>query len=194
MEGKRGNPRNKPPFPGVKGFRQNPSVVNNVETLTNVPEIVRNGSKWYKSFGTEKCPGTKVYTLMGDILYPGLIEVPMGTTLKDIIFKYGGGLKEGKKFKAALIGGAAGAFISEKGFDVKMDFDSLGEYAAVLGSGAILVLSEDRNAVETLDSILQFFKHESCGKCSPCRIGTKQLAMNSKNILKGKATVEDWEG
>ncbi len=193
MEGKRGNPRNKPPFPGVKGFRQNPSVVNNVETLTNVPEIVRNGSKWYKSFGTEKCPGTKVYTLMGDILYPGLIEVPMGTTLKDIIFKYGGGLKEGKKFKAALIGGAAGAFISEKGFDVKMDFDSLGEYAAVLGSGAILVLSEDRNAVETLDSILQFFKHESCGKCSPCRIGTKQLAMNSKNILKGKATVEDWE-
>jgi len=157
MEGKRGNPRNKPPFPGVKGFRQNPSVVNNVETLTNVPEIVRNGSKWYKSFGTEKCPGTKVYTLMGDILYPGLIEVPMGTTLKDIIFKYGGGLKEGKKFKAALIGGAAGAFISEKGFDVKMDFDSLGEYAAVLGSGAILVLSEDRNAVETLDSILQFF-------------------------------------
>lgn len=193
MEGKRGNPRNKPPFPGVKGFKDKPSVVNNVETLANVPEIINRGSEWYKKIGTPKCPGTKIYTLMGDVLYPGLIEVPMGITLKDIIFKFGGGLKEGKKFKAALIGGAAGAFVSEKQIDVKMDFDSLGEYSAVLGSGAILVLSEERNTYETLDSILQFFKHESCGKCSPCRIGTNQLSIMSKNILNGKATIKDWE-
>ncbi|MDD3802793.1 MAG: NADH-ubiquinone oxidoreductase-F iron-sulfur binding region domain-containing protein [bacterium] len=193
MEGKRGNPRNKPPFPGVKGFRMNPSVVNNVETLANVPAIAVNGADWYKKLGTEKCPGTKVFTLMGDILYPGLIEVEMGTTLKDVVYKFGGGIKEGKKFKAALIGGAAGAFISEKGLDVKMDFDSLGEWAAVLGSGAVLVMSEDRDPVETLNSILEFFKHESCGKCSPCRIGTKRLELISKDIMKGRATEGDWE-
>jgi len=192
MEGKRGNPRNKPPFPGVKGFRMNPSVVNNVETLANVPSIIANGADWYKKMGTEKCSGTKVYTLMGDIVYPGLIEVPMGTTLKDILFTYGGGIKDGKKFKAALIGGAAGAFISEKGLEVKMDYDSLGEYAAVLGSGAILVMSEERDIADTLESTMEFFAHESCGKCAPCRIGTKRLHKMSKELNKGKATAEDW--
>lgn len=192
MEGKRGNPRNKPPFPGVKGFRMNPSVVNNVETLANVPAIIAKGADWYKKLGTEKCSGTKVYTLMGDVVYPGLIEVPMGTTLKEILFTYGGGIKDGKKFKAALIGGAAGAFISEKGLDVKMDYDSLGEYAAVLGSGAILVMSEDRDIADTLESTMEFFAHESCGKCSPCRIGTKRLHKMAKDINKGNSTAEDW--
>ena len=193
MEGKRGNPRNKPPFPGVAGFRMLPSVVNNVETLANVPEIIEKGAQWYKSIGTEKSAGTKVYTLMGDVVNPGLIEVPMGTTLNDIIFKFAGGIKDGKKFKAALIGGAAGAFISEKGLDVKMDYDSLGDYAAVLGSGAVLVMSEDRDVFDILASTMKFFRHESCGKCSPCRIGTDILEKLSNKINKGKGTREDWD-
>ncbi len=192
MEGKRGNPRNKPPFPGVAGFRMLPSVVNNVETLANVPEIIEKGSDWYKGIGTEKSSGTKVFTLMGDIVNPGLIEVPMGTSLRDIIYKFAGGIKDGKNFKAALIGGAAGAFISQIGIDVQMDYDSLGEYAAVLGSGAILVMSEGRDVFDILTSTMKFFKHESCGKCSPCRIGTDILEKLSLKINKGKGNIEDW--
>ncbi|MCX7845596.1 MAG: NADH-quinone oxidoreductase subunit NuoF [Dictyoglomaceae bacterium] len=175
LEGKRGIPRIKPPYPVVKGLWEKPTSVNNVETLANVPDIILNGAQWFKQFGTEKCPGTKVYTILGNVVNAGLIEVEMGTTLREIIFQYGGGIQEGKKFKCALVGGAAGAFLGEEMLDVKMDFDNLKEYAAVLGSGAILVMNESACIVDMMKSVLHFFKHESCGRCTPCRVGTKKL-------------------
>jgi len=175
LEGKRGVPRIKPPYPVSQGLRNKPTVVNNVETLANIPDIVRNGAEWFRQFGTEKCPGTKVYTILGDVINAGLIEVEMGTPLREIIFQYGGGIKDGKKFKCALVGGAAGAFLGEEMLDVKMDFENLKEYKAVLGSGAILVMNESACIVDMLKSILRFFEHESCGRCTPCRVGTKRL-------------------
>jgi len=191
LEGKRGNPRLKPPFPGVKGVWQKPTVVNNVETIANVPSIIKNGADWYAAIGPVKSSGTKVYTIMGDVNMPGLTEVEMGTTLRTIINEYGGGMKDGKKFKAALIGGAAGVFLPDNLLDVNMDYESLRGYAAVLGSGAILVMSEEVDIVEMLYSILKFFRHESCGKCSPCRLGTAQLYRLIKKVKKGLGTEQD---
>lgn len=192
MEGKRGHPRNKPPFPGQKGFRNLPTVVNNVETLANVPNIILNGAKWYRTFGTQKSPGTKVYTILGMVNHPGLIEVPMGTTLRTIINDFAGGMIEGKKFKAAQIGGSAGALISDKMLDTPLDYESLGEYSAVLGSGAILVLDESTEIVDFLRAVLKFFKHESCGKCSPCRIGTTYLFNSGLKLYKRLLTENEW--
>ncbi len=192
LEGGRGNPRVKPPFPGVKGLWQKPTVVNNVETLSNITSIILNGPEWYKSIGTEKSSGTKVYTILGHVNNPGLVEVEMGTPLRDIIYKYAGGVKGGR-FKCALVGGAAGAFLDEEMLDVKMDYDNLGEYKAVLGSGAILVMNDSSCIVDMLRNILFFFKHESCGKCSPCRIGTTQLYAMADRIYHGEGSQEDWE-
>lgn len=194
VEGKRGNPRIKPPFPGVKGLWEKPTVVNNVETLSNIPSIIVNGADWYKQFGTEKSTGTKVYTILGHVNYPGLVEVPMGTTLREIIFTYGGGIKADKKFKSALVGGAAGAFLGEDMLDVPMDFDNLGEYKAVLGSGAVLVMDEDVDILDILENLMEFFNHESCGQCSPCRIGNPTILklirkLKTKDNLKGN----EWE-
>ena len=180
MEGKRGTPRSKPPFPGVAGAWQKPTVVNNVETITNVPAIIKNGADWYKGYGVEGCHGTKVYTIMGDVNMPGLCEVDMGTELRKIINEFGGGMKNGKQFKAALVGGAAGVFLSDKLLDVKMDFNSLQEYAAVLGSGAILVMNESADMVD-----------ESCGKCSPCANGNEVLFKLINNIRNGEGKEED---
>jgi len=191
IEGKRGQPRLKPPYPGSFGLWGKPTVVNNVETLSNIPPIIVNGADWYHTLGTPKCPGTKVYTILGHIETPGLIEVEMGTPLRDIIYEYGGGIRDGKKFKVALIGGAAGAFIDESRLDVKMDFESLREYAAVLGSGAILVLDESSSIIELLYSILAFFQHESCGQCTPCRSGTHALMTIIKRIHNGEGTKVD---
>jgi NADH:ubiquinone oxidoreductase subunit F (NADH-binding)/(2Fe-2S) ferredoxin len=191
LEGKRGNPRIKPPYPGTKGLWQKPTVVNNVETLANVPGIIEKGAEWFRSFGTEKCPGTKVFTILGNIEYPGLIEVEMGTSLREIIFSYGGGIKGGKKFKAALLGGAAGVFLPEDLLDVAMDFESLKENKAVLGSGAILVMDEDASIVDMLFSILKFFAHESCGQCVPCRVGTTQLLDLIYKIRDGRGEEKD---
>lgn len=193
LEGNRGNPRFKPPFPGVKGLWQTPTVVNNVETIANVPTIINKGAEWYKSLGVNGATGTKVYTLMGDVAMPGLTEVPMGITLRDIINKYGGGMLRGKKFKGALVGGAAGVILSDKLLDVKMDYESLKEYTAVLGSGAIMVMGEEVDMVEMLWSILRFFRHESCGKCFPCRLGTQQLYNIICKIRDGQGTEEDLE-
>jgi len=193
LEGNRGNPRWKPPFPGVKGLWQCPTVVNNVETLANVPFIIKNGADEYKKYGTPECTGTKVYTILGDVAHPGLCEVDMGSTLRNIINEYAGGMKKGFKFKAALVGGAAGVLLSEKLLDVKMDFSSLNQYAAVLGSGAILVMNEHQSIVDMLWSILKFFRHESCGKCSPCRTGTQQLYSLISKIRKGDGTMDDVE-
>lgn len=191
MEGNRGNPRLKPPFPGVKGAWQNPTVVNNVETLSNIPYIVKNGGEAFSAIGVEGSTGTKVYTILGDVAYPGLCEVEMGMSMRAIINNYGGGMTAGKKFKAALVGGAAGVFLPDSLLDVKMDYKSLNEYSAVLGSGAILVISEETSMVEMLHSIIRFFRHESCGKCSPCRLGTQELYLTINKIRSGYGTKED---
>jgi NADH:ubiquinone oxidoreductase subunit F (NADH-binding) len=191
LEGNRGNPRWKPPFPGVKGLWQAPTVVNNVETLANVPYIVKNGADAYQKYGTPECSGTKVYTILGDVAYPGLCEVDMGTTLRTIINDYAGGMKKGFHFKAALVGGAAGVILPDRMLDVKMDYASLNQYAAVLGSGAILVMNEHQSIVDMLWSIIRFFRHESCGKCAPCRNGCQQLYKLITRIKKGEGTMED---
>jgi len=186
LEGKRGYPRLKPPYPGAVGLWSKPTVVNNVETLANIPPIVRHGAEWFRSYGTESCPGTKVFTILGHVVHPGLIEVEMGTKLRTIIDEYGGGMSAGKAFKGALIGGAAGAFVCVDCLDKPMDFDGLKELTAVLGSGAILVLDADASIVELLDGILAFFKHESCGQCAPCRAGTLALKTISGRIRAGR--------
>ncbi len=191
LEGKRGHPRNKPPYPVTEGLWGKPTVVNNVETLANVPDIIRHGAEWFRGYGTDKCPGTKVYTIIGNVATPGLIEAEMGTTLRDIIYEYAGGIKEGKKFKCALIGGAAGAFLGPDMLDVQLDFVNLKEYAAVLGSGAILVMDEGADVVDMLQSVLHFFKHESCGHCVPCRLGTAQLVKIIDRVVDSKGTQED---
>jgi len=193
LEGKRGIPRIKPPYPVSYGLRSSPTVVNNVETLANVPDIIRNGAEWFRQFGTEKCSGTKVYTILGDVMNAGLIEVEMGTPLRDIIFQYGGGIKEGKHFKCALVGGAAGAFLGEEMLDVHMDFESLKEYKAVLGSGAILVMSENSCIVDMLKSVLRFFEHEACGRCTPCRVGTVRLVEIINKFASLEGTEKDIE-
>jgi len=162
-----------------------------VETLANVPEIVQHGAAWFKGYGTEKCSGTKVFTIIGNVATPGLIEAEMGTTLRDIIYEYAGGIKEGKKFKGALVGGAAGAFLGPEMLDVRMDFVNLKEYAAVLGSGAILVMDENADIVDMLESVLHFFKHESCGHCVPCRLGTAQLVKIIERVADSKGTKGD---
>jgi NADH-quinone oxidoreductase subunit F len=191
LEGNRGNPRWKPPFPGVKGLWGCPTIVNNVETLANVPYIIKHGAEGYKKFGTPDCSGTKVYTILGDVAYPGLCEIDMGTTLRTIINEYAGGMKQGFRFKAALIGGAAGVILSDRLLDVKMDLNSLNQYSAVLGSGAILVMNENTSIVDMLWSILRFFRHESCGKCAPCRNGSQQLYDLISKIKKGQGTEDD---
>ena len=191
IEGKRGYPRLKPPYPGVVGLWSNPTVVNNVETLANVPPILKNGADWFRGYGTVTCPGTKVYTILGHIAYPGLVEAEMGTTLRTIIDTFGGGVNDGKAFKGALIGGAAGAFVCADCLDKPMDFDGLQELSAVLGSGAILVLNEDASIVEMLDGILAFFKHESCGQCAPCRAGTLALKTIMGRVRAGEGQPGD---
>jgi NADH-quinone oxidoreductase subunit F len=186
MEGNRGIPRNKPPYPGQKGVWQHPTVVNNVETIANVPSIIVKGADWFRGIGTTESPGTKVYTILGSVAVPGLCEAFMGTTLRTIIDTYGGGMKQGTTFKAALIGGAAGVFLAEDKLDLQMDFHNLQEYKAVLGSGAILIIDNSFNIVDILESVIRFFRHESCGKCIPCRNGNEQLYATLKEIKAGK--------
>lgn len=175
MEGKRGNPRFKPPFPANHGFRNLPSLINNVETLSHIPDIILKGSDWYSALGAEGSPGTKVYCLSGPVAKPGNYELEMGVSLRELIYDHAGGIKAGKKLKGALLGGAAGTFVSADHLDVKMDFESLKKIGATLGSGAVIVLDEDTSVPKLLHNILNFFKHESCGKCVPCRIGCQRL-------------------
>ncbi|MBW6516337.1 MAG: NADH-quinone oxidoreductase subunit NuoF [Candidatus Cloacimonetes bacterium] len=193
MEGNRGNPRSKPPYPGQRGYQSVPTVVNNVETIANVPGIILNGADWFWNIGTEESPGTKVFTILGDVMVPGLCEVEMGTTLRTIIEKYGGGMKKSGKFKAALVGGAAGVFLAEDMLDVKMDFHNLAEYKAVLGSGAILVMDDTVNIADMLESIIRFFRHESCGKCIPCSNGNENLYESIKAIKNGRTDESELE-
>lgn len=183
IEGKRGYPRIKPPYPAEKGLFDMPTLINNVETLSHIPTIVLNGADWYKSIGTEQSPGTKIFTISGDVNKPGYFEVEMGVTLKELIYNLAGGIKLGKKFKTALLGGAAGTFVPESFLDVGMAFEALQERDAVLGSGAVIVLAEDKSLLNMLHSILRFFEHESCGKCVPCRVGTRHLLILLEKII-----------
>ncbi|HJO93873.1 MAG TPA: NADH-quinone oxidoreductase subunit NuoF [Victivallales bacterium] len=175
LEGKRGYPRIKPPFPAEKGLFNRPTLVNNVETLANIPAIIKNGPKWYSKLGTEKSTGTKIFNLSGNINNPGYYEVEFGITIRDLINKLGGGVIDGTEFKGALLGGAAGTFVDSTLLDTQMGYDELKEKGAVLGSGAVIVFNNFSDIFDILKSILEFFKHESCGKCAPCRIGCKQL-------------------
>ncbi len=193
MEGKRGTPRIRPPYPTVAGFRDQPTVVNNVETLANVPPIILNGEAWFRSIGTKRSPGTKVYTMLGDVNNTGLVEAPMGTTLREIIDIYGGGMKGGQAFKCAQTGGSSGSIIPAAMLDVPMDFASMAEKGAALGSGALLVCDDDTSIVELAYVLVRFFKTESCGKCTPCRVGTAQMLESLERLRKGYAKRADLE-
>lgn len=186
LEGKRGYPRIKPPFPAQKGLFGKPTLINNVETFAHIPYIVENGAEAYKRTGTENSPGTKIFTISGDVRNPGYYETEMGVTLGEIINDLAGGMKDGKKFQAAILGGAAGTFVDGSILDVPMGFDTLKEKGAVLGSGAIIVMDETRSLRDMLLSIMDFFKHESCGKCVPCRVGMVQIVKMMQNGLAGK--------
>lgn len=191
MEGKRGEPRFKPPYPTSRGLWGKPTVVNNVETLANVVPIMANGPEWYRSIGTDKCPGTKVFMLLGDIVNGGLIEVPMGITLREIIFDIGGGIPGGRKFKLAQTGGTSGGCLSAEFLDVPMDIDSVAEAGSALGSGALLVLDDTHCVVDLARCFARFFRHESCGQCTPCREGTQRLVELVDKIADGTANSED---
>ncbi len=193
MEGKRGLPRLKPPFPAQCGFRGKPTNVNNVETLANVPPIIRNGAAWFKKFGTPGTPGTKVYTVLGHINRPGLIEVPAGVTLREIIYGYGGGMKSGK-FHFAQLGGTAGDILGEEMLDVPLDYDAMQKNGHVLGSGAILIVNDSVNMNDFLHSCMKFFVHESCGNCNPCRNGLKIMKDITGRLKENKAYDDDIDG
>ena len=191
MEGFRGEPTIKPPFPSVSGYLGKPTNVNNVETFANVPVIINKGADWFASIGSEKSKGTKVFALAGKINNVGLIEVPMGTTLSDIIFEIGGGIKDGKKFKAVQTGGPSGGCLTEKHLDIAIDFDSLTAAGSMMGSGGMIVMDEDDCMVSIAKFYLDFTVEESCGKCAPCRIGNKRLNEMLEKICAGKGTMED---
>ena len=191
MEGLRGEPTIKPPFPSVSGYLEKPTNVNNVETFANVPVIITKGSEWFASIGSEKSKGTKVFALAGKINNVGLIEVPMGTTLREIIFEIGGGIKDGKKFKAVQTGGPSGGCLTEKHLDIQIDFDSLTAAGSMMGSGGMIVLDEDDCMVSIAKFYLDFTVEESCGKCAPCRIGNKRLNEMLGKICEGKGTMKD---
>ncbi len=191
IEGKRGEPRPRPPFPAAKGLFGKPTVLNNVETYANIPQIILKGADWFASMGTERSKGTKVFALGGKIKNTGLVEVPMGTTLRQIIEEIGGGIPNGKKFKAAQTGGPSGGCIPAHLIDTPIDYDNLIEIGSMMGSGGLIVMGEDSCMVDIAKFFLEFTVDESCGKCTPCRIGTKRLLEMLDNITKGKATLED---
>ena len=192
-EGRRGEPRPRPPFPAVKGLFGKPTVINNVETLANIPKIIRKGSEWFASMGTEKSKGTKVFALAGKINNIGLIEIPMGTTLRTIIYDIGGGIPKGKKFKAAQTGGPSGGCLTEEHLDIPIDYDNLTAAGSMMGSGGLIVMDEDNCMVDIARFFLEFTQEESCGKCPPCRIGTKRMLESLDKITSGKGTPEDLE-
>lgn len=191
IEGKRGEPRPRPPFPAQKGLFGKPSILNNVETLANVTQIILNGPQWFAEMGTEKSKGTKVFALGGKICNTGLVEVPMGTTLREIVEEIGGGIPNGKKFKAAQTGGPSGGCIPAEHFDIPIDYDNLLAIGSMMGSGGLIVLDEDDCMVDIAKFFLDFTVEESCGKCTPCRIGTKRMLEILERITKGEAQMEE---
>lgn len=191
IEGERGMPRPKPPFPANKGLFGRPTLINNVETLANIPVIMLKGADWFSSFGTETSKGTKTFALTGEVNNTGLIEVPMGTTLREIVFDIGGGIRGGKKFKAVQIGGPSGGCLTEEHLDLPMDYDSLIKAGAMVGSGGLVVMAEDTCIVEVARFFMNFTQHESCGKCVPCREGTKNMLKILEKIVAGKGEMKD---
>jgi len=191
IEGKRGMPRVKPPRTVEKGLWEKPTVLNNVETYANVPRIILDGADWFRSIGSESSPGTKTFSITGAIANTGLIEVPLGTTLREIIYDIGGGIKNGGKFKAVQIGGPSGGCLTEEQLDVGLDFESVKKYDAIIGSGGLVVLDESSCMVEVARFFMSFTQRESCGKCTPCREGTKRMLEILQKIVDGKGTMED---
>ena len=193
IEGNRGEPRPRPPFPAVKGLFEAPTILNNVETWANIPQIILRGASWFAGMGTEKSPGTKVFALGGKVNNVGLVEIPMGTTLREIVEEIGGGIPNGKKFKAAQTGGPSGGCIPASNIDVKIDYDNLIAIGSMMGSGGLIVLDEDDCMVDIAKFFLEFTVDESCGKCTPCRIGTRRLLEMLTAITEGKSSLEDLE-
>ena len=191
IEGKRGMPRPRPPFPAVKGLWDSPSIINNVETLASVPYILREGVDAFAKYGTEKSKGTKVFALGGKINNVGLVEIPMGTTLRELIYDIGGGIPDGKKFKAIQTGGPSGGCLTEKDLDTPIDFDNLVAKGSMMGSGGAIVMDEDNCMVDVAKFYMEFICDESCGKCTPCRVGTKRMLEILTKITEGKATMND---
>ncbi len=193
IEGNRGEPRPRPPFPADKGLFNKPTILNNVETLANVPQIILNGSEWFSSIGTEKSKGTKVFALGGKINHTGLVEIPMGTTLREIVEDIGGGIPNDKEFKAAQTGGPSGGCIPKEHFDIKIDYENLLAIGSMMGSGGLIVMDEDNCMVDIAKFFLEFTVDESCGKCVPCRVGTKRMWEILDKITKGEGSIEDIE-
>ena len=191
IEGTRGEPRPRPPYPAVKGLFGKPTTENNVETFANIPQIILKGAKWFASMGTERSKGTKVFALGGKIVNTGLVEIPMGTTLREIIEDIGGGVPHGKKFKAAQTGGPSGGCIPASLIDTEIDYDNLTAIGCMMGSGGLIVMDEDNCMVDIAKFFLNFTVDESCGKCAPCRIGTKRMMELLEKITDGKGTLED---
>ena len=191
IEGQRGEPTTKPPFPAESGLWDKPTCVNNVETLANVPAILLEGASWFNAIGSETSKGTKVFALAGKINNVGLVEVPMGITLREIIYEIGGGIKDGKEFKAVQTGGPSGGCITKDQLDVKIDYESLGAIGSMMGSGGMIVMDEDNCMVDIAKFYLEFTVEESCGKCTPCRVGNKRLHEMLTKISEGKGTMED---
>ena len=195
LEGKLGQPRLRPPFPPSFGLYGKPTIVNNVETLTNVPLIVEKGADWYRSLGTERSPGTKVFSLSGNVMKPGNYELPLGTPFRELIFTHGGGLAEGRSIKAIMPAGASSSLIvaTEQALDTPMDYESVPALGAQLGSASVIIVDDSVNIKWLLNKTLHFFKHESCGKCTPCREGTYWMAHISDRLINGNSTAEDVE-
>ncbi len=193
VEGGRGEPTRKPPFPAESGYLGKPTNVNNVETYANIPDIILNGAEWFSSIGTENSKGTKVFALAGKVNNIGLVEVPMGTTLREIIFDIGGGIPNGKKFKAVQTGGPSGGVITEADLDTPIDYDSLKAIGSMMGSGGMIVMDEDNDMVEISKFYLDFTQDESCGKCTPCRVGTKRIYEMLERLLNGEGDLETLE-
>lgn len=193
IEGKSGRPRLKPPYPPTHGLFGKPTVINNVETFANVPQIILNGANWFKQFGTKGSPGTKVFSLVGNVVKRGIVEVPMGVTVRELIYRFGGGLLGGKRLYMVQTGGTAGTFIGVDKLDVPLDYESFRDYGVSIGSGVILAMDEDVCPVDVALNTMEFFEHESCGKCTPCREGTRLAVQILKKMSKGQGKKEDLE-
>ena len=191
IEGKRGTPRPRPPYPAQQGLNGEPTLINNVETFANIPPIIRNGGEWYAQIGTEKSKGTKVFALAGRVLNTGLVEVPMGITLREIVFEIGGGIPDGRQFKAVQTGGPSGGCISSEFLDMPVDYESLARVGSIMGSGGMIVMDETSCMVDVAKFFMDFCMTESCGKCIPCRVGTYQMKQLLELITQRKATARD---
>jgi NADH-quinone oxidoreductase subunit F/NAD(P)H dehydrogenase (quinone)/NADP-reducing hydrogenase subunit HndC len=191
IEGRRGMPRPRPPFPAHKGLWEKPTILNNVETLANVPQIILHGGEWYASVGTEKSKGTKVFAISGDVNNIGLVEVPMGTPLRTLIYDIGGGIPNKRKFKAVQLGGPSGGCVPEQYLDTKVDYEEIAKVGAIMGSGGVIVMDDHTCMVDMARFFMDFIQDESCGKCTPCREGTKRLLETLEKICEGRGTPED---